>query len=77
MMNQMTYETTDLYLGCFLKASGFRLLDVRRDGRRMTFVFEDRPDRGDLIRSFYKDGILRVNDFKNALQDLKAIIDNL
>ena len=24
-----TYETTDLYLGCFLKASGFRLLDAK------------------------------------------------
>src|SRR5262249_10212119 len=77
MMNQMTYETTDLYLGCFLKASGLRLLDVRRDGRRTTFVFEDRPDRSDLIRSFYNDGTVRVNDFKNALQDLKAIIYNV
>ena len=77
MMNQMTYETTDLYLSCFLKASGLQLLDVRRDGRRTTFVFEDRPDRSDLIRSFYNDGTVRVNDFKNALQDLKAIIYNV
>jgi len=40
-------------------------------------VFEDRPDRSDLIRSFYNDGMVRVNDFKNALQDLKAIIYNV
>jgi len=77
MINHRTYETTDLYLGCFLKASGLRLLDVRRDGRRTTFVFEDRSDRSDLIRSFYNDGMVRVNDFKNALQDLKAIIYNV
>jgi Domain of unknown function (DUF5659) len=77
MMNHTTYETTDLYLGCFLKASGLRLLGVQRDGRRTTFVFEDRPDRSDLIRSFYNDGTVRVNDFKNALQDLKAIIYNV
>ena len=76
-MEQSTYETTDLYLGCFLKARGLRLLDAKRDGRRITFVFEDRPERGDLIRDFYNDGTVRVNDFKNALQDLKAIVYNV
>lgn len=71
------YETTDLYLGCYLKLSGLRLLDAKREGRRTTFVFEDRPDRGDLIRAFYNDGTVRVNDFKNALQDLRAIVYNV
>lgn len=76
-MSEATYETTDLYLGCFLKARGLRLADARRDGRRTTFVFEDSPERGRLIREFYNDGTVRVNDFKNALQDLKAIVYNL
>jgi hypothetical protein len=74
---QNTYETTDLYLGCFLKARGFRLLDAKRDGRRTTFIFEDRPDRQGLLRDFYNDGLVRVNDFKNAMQDLKAIVYNV
>ena len=34
------YETTDLYLGAFLKAHGLSLLDRRLDGRRVPFVFE-------------------------------------
>lgn len=76
-MIEATYETTDLYLGCFLKARGLRLLDAKREGRRTTFVFEDRTDRAQLIRDFYNDGIVRVNDFKNALQDLKAIVYNV
>jgi len=76
-MNQSTYETTDLYLGCFLKASGFQLLDAKRDGRRTTFVFEDRPDRRDAVLAFYGEGTVRVSDFKNALQDLKAIVYNV
>jgi len=76
-MSEATYETTDLYLGCFLKARGLKLRDARRDGRRTTFVFDDRPDRAELIREFYNDGTVRVNDFKNALQDLKAIVYNV
>lgn len=76
-MSEATYETTDLYLGCFLKARGLKLRDARRDGRRTTFVFEDRPERPELIREFYNDGTVRVNDFKNALQDLKAIVYNV
>jgi hypothetical protein len=72
-----TYETTDLYLGCYLKTRGMRLLDAVRDGRRTTFVFEDCPQRGQLIRDFYNDGTVRVNDFTHALQDLKAIVYNV
>jgi len=77
MMTATTYETTDLYLGSFLKARNLCLLDVRREGRRTTFIFEDRPDRPALVREFYNDGVVRVNDFKNALQDLKAIVYNV
>lgn len=76
-MMQRSYETTDLYLGSFLKARGLRLLDARREGRRSTFIFEDRSDRVELIKKFYNDGTVSVNDFKNALQDLKAIVYNL
>jgi hypothetical protein len=72
-----TYETTDLYLGCYLKARGLRLLNAERDGRRTTFVFEDCPERPGLIREFYSEGMVRVNDFTHALQDLKAIVYNV
>jgi hypothetical protein len=64
-------------LSCFLKVHGLRLLDAKRDGRRTTFVFEDRPNRGEMIRAFYNDGTVRVNDFTHALQDLKAIVYNV
>lgn len=72
-----TYETTDLYLSCYLKSRGMRLLDAKRDGRRTTFVFGDAPERGDYVRDFYNDGTVRVNDFTHALQDLKAIVYNV
>jgi len=72
-----TYHTTDLYLGAFLKARGMKLLDRRLDGRRVTFVFEDRPDRKQLVLEFYANGQVRANDFVHALQDLKAVVYNL
>ena len=71
-----TYASTDLYLCCFLKAKGMKIINVERDGRRNTFEFEDRADREELIREFYNDGIVRVNDFKNAIGDLKSVIYN-
>jgi hypothetical protein len=76
-MSSPTYETTDLYLGSYLKARGIRLLNVRRDGRRTTFEFEDSPARPDLVLEFYNDGVVHINAFKNALQDLKAIVYNV
>ncbi len=72
-----TYETTDLYLGAFLKAHGLQLVNRLLDGRRVTFVFADRPDRTNLVRDFYNNGQIRVNDLVHALQDLKAAIYNL
>lgn len=77
MKEERRYATSDFYLACFLKAKGLRLVDLEREGRRSTFVFEDTDDRKDLIREFYNNGVIRVNSFKNAIQDLKAIIYNL
>lgn len=77
-MNQTShYATTDFYLSTFLKAKSLRLVDLQREGRRTTFIFEDRKDRKQLIKDFYNDGKVEVNAFKNAIQDLKAIIYNL
>ena len=70
------FETTDLYLGCYLKSRGLRLLRARRDGRRAIFEFQDDAIRQQLVEEFYNDGVVRVNDFKNAMQDLKGIIYN-
>ena len=76
-MSNKSYASSDFYLSAFLKARGMILLDVEKDGRRGTFIFEDRPDREELIKEFYNDGTVKVNAFKNSIQDLKAVIYNL
>ena len=76
-MNNMPYSSNDFYLSAWLKAKGLRLLGTEKDGRRATFLFEDSTDRRRLVLDFYNDGDVKVNAFKNAIQDLKAIVYNL
>lgn len=71
------YATSDFYLAAYLKAKHLKLVSTEREGRRTTFVFEHKPDIEELILSFYNNGQVKVNAFKNAIQDLKAIIYNL
>ena len=70
------YATADFYLACYLKATGTKLLDAQREGRRTIFIFEDRPDRRELLRAFYNDGQVPINAFTHAIQDLKGVIYN-
>ena len=63
-MKSKTYASTDFYLSAYLKAKGLKLFDVERDGRRAIFIFEDREDRKELIKSFYNDGTVKINAFK-------------
>lgn len=72
-----TYGTVDLYLGAFLKAKGIRLVDVDKSGRRVTFLFEDKDETHKLVREFYDNGTVRVNEFQHAIKDLKSITYNI
>lgn len=76
-MTDKSYTTTDFYLSAYLKAKGLRLLNSERDGRRTIFFFEDSDVRRRLVLEFYNNGDVSVNAFKNAIQDLKAVVYNL
>jgi hypothetical protein len=39
------FETRDFYLACFLRCAGYKLLNLRAEGRRRVFVFKDRRAR--------------------------------
>ena len=74
---KITYGTVDLYLGAYLKASGIKLIDIDKSGRRTTFLFEDSPKTQKLIKNYYDDGEVKVSAYNHALKDLKAIIYNM
>jgi len=72
-----TYKTSDLYLSAYLKAKGLRLIDKQKLGDKFVFIFDDRPDRKELIEEFFNDGLVSITAFKNAIQDLKTMVFNV
>lgn len=53
---EIAFETRDFYLACYLRCTGYDLIDLRAEGRRKVFVFRDRPTRRKDVMAFYGDG---------------------
>jgi hypothetical protein len=71
------FETRDFYLACFLRCTGYELLNLRAEGRRKVFVFRDRPSRRDDVLSFYGDGaMVPPLAFSTTVKDMKALLHN-
>ncbi len=72
-----TFETRDFYLACFLRCTGYDLVDLRAEGRRKVFVFRDRPTRRDDVLAFYGDTIsVRPLAFASTIKDMKGLLHN-
>ena len=70
-----TYETSDFYLACFLRCTGYPLVDVRRDSARFAFVFEQRQDPHADVMGFYNNNrTVRPIDFVEAIKSLKSLM---
>ena len=71
------FETRDFYLACFLRCAGYQLLDLRPEGSRKVFVFQDGPGRRDDVIAFYGEtGNVRPLAFATAIKDMKALLHN-
>jgi hypothetical protein len=71
------FETRDFYLACFLRCTGYELVDLRAEGRRKVFVFQDRPSRRDDVMAFYGEAAsVRPLAFAAAIKDMKALLHN-
>ena len=69
------YETHDFYAACFLRCIGYDLAGVRREGRRVFFVFEDRPERpGDVMAFFSDTAAVKPLRFASVIKDMKALL---
>lgn len=68
------FETSDLNLACFLRCREFSILDIRREGGKAIFVFDDTPELRGAIIEYANDGPVRVRSFCNTVRDLKAIV---
>jgi hypothetical protein len=71
------FETCDFYLACFLRCTGYELLDLRAEGRRKVFVFRDRATRRDDVMAFFSDGAaVPPLSFSSTIKDMKALLHN-
>jgi hypothetical protein len=75
--NPGAFETRDFYLACFLRCSGYELLDLRAEGHRRVFVFGDQPRRREDVIAFYGEGgSVRPLAFATVIKDMKALLHN-
>ncbi len=71
------FETRDFYLACFLRCVGYELLDLRAEGSRKVFVFQDRPTRREDVIAFYGEtSSVRPLAFAGVIKDMKALLHN-
>jgi len=71
------FETRDFYLACFLRCTGYDLVDLRVEGRHKVFVFRDRPSRREDVMGFYGDAIsVRPLAFASTIKDMKGLLHN-
>jgi hypothetical protein len=71
------FETRDFYLACFLRCTGYELLDLRAECRHKVFVFRDRPTRREDVLAFYGDGTaVPPLAFSTTIKDMKALLHN-
>ena len=71
------FETHDFYLACYLRWTGYELIDLRSEGRRKVFVFRDRPTRRDHVLAFYTDAAaVPPLAYSSTIKDMKALLHN-
>lgn len=70
------YKTSDLYIAAWLLSQGLRLQDIDRHNRqRCDFIFEDRPDRPELVNQFMcGSAIGNVADFIYYLKRARRLL---
>ena len=74
---EAAFETRDFYLACFLRCTGYDLVNLRAEGQRKVFVFRDRPTRRDDVMAFYGQGAaVQPMAFSSTIKDMKALLHN-
>ena len=75
--DDMAFETRDFYLACFLRCTGYDLMNLRAEGRHKVFVFRDRPTRREDVLGFYGDSTrVRPLAFAATIKNMKGLLHN-
>jgi transcriptional regulator with XRE-family HTH domain len=75
--DQTVFETGDFYLACFLRGTGYDLVDLREKDGRKVFVFRDRSTRRDDVLAFYSEkAVVVALAFSSTISDMRALLAN-
>ena len=70
-----TWRTGDLYMAAFCLSKGIPIKGTERHGRKVTFVFEDIPERERLITGYLNNDVsVFPRQYKESLQAIKDLI---
>ena len=74
-MDNSTWRTSDLYLAAFCLCKDMQIRGTDRHGRRVVFVFDDSPDRENLIKGYLNNDVtIFPRQYKESIQALKDVI---
>jgi Domain of unknown function (DUF5659) len=77
MAPNASFETRDSSLACFLRCTGYEIVNLRNEGRRMVFAFRDRGTRRADVMAFYGDATrTRPMAFAATIKEMKDLLDN-
>ena len=62
----------DLWAAAYVKSAGIKMLDISREGRSVTFIFEDTAR--DEILNYQNGAVISAILLKSSVDDLKSII---
>ena len=62
----------DLWTDAYVKSTGVKMLDISREGRSVTFIFEDTAR--DEILNYQNGALVSAIQLKSSIDDLKNII---
>lgn len=71
-MNEREKRISDINLASYLRAKGYRLIDVRPDGRHTEWVFEAVAHE-EILRYFNGDDQTSARDLFNAFKEMKGL----
>ena len=70
------FNTSDFYLAAFLRARGYRLLNIDKGNpHRALFIFQDKKDRQGLVEDFlFGRAQIETSGFISAIKELKQLL---
>ena len=67
------YSTTDIEFASYLKAKGYRIVDIETQGKQKIFVFDKKPSDKELFEFFNGEAVISARKLLDAYSSLKAL----